>query len=111
MSTDLQPIARALRHASRALVVSAVVVFFMALLYPTSHSLYLIGGFIGLVLAFLCAFWRIFILKLPIHSRGGALITIREHPMLYRVAFISGSAIGFFLLYVLIHACFTSHPK
>jgi hypothetical protein len=111
MSTDLRPIAQILRHASRVLVALAVVAVVIALLYPTSHSLYVNSAFIGLVLAFLCAFWRIYILKLPIHGRGGALITIAENPIPYRMAFIGGSVLGVFLLYVLIHACFTGHPN
>jgi hypothetical protein len=111
MSTHLHPMAQFLRCASRALVALAIVPFAIALLYPASHRLYLNGALVGLVLAFLCALWRIFILKIPIHSRGGALITNREHPVLYRMVFIGGSVFGYFFLYVLIHSCFTNGQK
>jgi hypothetical protein len=56
------------------------------------------------------ALWRIFFLKLPIHSRGGAIITVETHAMSYRVAFIAGSLLGAFLLFILIHS-FLSGPS
>ena len=37
----------------------------IGILIPSSHSPYLFCGLVALVLAFLCALWRFFFLKLP----------------------------------------------
>ena len=97
-------VARRLKLATQALITLAIVSVAIAIVSPASHSPYLSGGLIALVLAFLCALWRIFFLKLPISGRGGAVLTIQTHPNSYRVAFLTGSLIGGLLLYVLIHS-------
>jgi len=97
-------IARLLKLATFALITLAIVSLAIAILAPVPHSIYFFCGLVMLVLAFLCALWRIFFLELPIHSRGGAIITVETHPMSYHVAFIAGSLFGGFLLFVLIHS-------
>ena len=103
-------IARILKRATFALITLAIVSLAMAILAPVSSSPYFFCGLVALVLAFLCALWRIFFLKLPIHSRGGAIMTAETHPMSYRIAFLACSLFGAFLLYVLIHSYLSGLP-
>jgi hypothetical protein len=72
-------VAKRLKLATHALITLAIVSVAIAIVSPASHSPYLSGGLIALVLAFLCALWRIFFLKLPISGRGGAVLTIQTH--------------------------------
>ena len=51
-------VSRSLKRATQALITLAIVS--IAIASPASHSSYLFGGLIALVLAFLCALWRIF---------------------------------------------------
>lgn len=113
MNTDLpwSRVERFLKLATVTLIALAIVLLAIAILSPASHWPYLFGGLIFLVLAFLCALWRIFFLKLPISSRGGAIMTVETHPMSYRVAFLAGSLFGAFLLYVLIHSYLSGPPR
>ena len=112
MSTNFpsDKVSRSLKLATQALITLAIVSVAIAIVSPASHSPYLSGGLIALVLAFLCALWRIFFLKLPINGRSGAVLTIRIHPISYRVAFLAGSLIGGLLLYVLIHSYLSVRP-
>ena len=102
-------VARFLKLVSVVLVALAIVSLAIAILIPAPHSRYFFCGLVALVLAFLCALWRIFFLKLPIHSRGGAIMTAQSHPVSYFIAFVAGSLIGAFLLYILIHS-YLSEP-
>ena len=102
-------VARILKLVSVVLVTLAIVSLAIGILIPASHSPYLFCGLVALVLALLRALWRIFFLKLPIHSRGGAIMTVESHPMSYRAAFVAGSLFGVFLLYILIHS-YLSEP-
>jgi len=58
-------VARILKLVSVVLVTLAIVSLAIGILIPSSHSPYLFCGLVALVLAFLCALWRFFFLKLP----------------------------------------------
>jgi hypothetical protein len=93
--------ARVLTWSSRIAVAASVVLLGVALLWPLRFEHAMHWALAGLLAAFISSLWRFYALRAPLQGRYG-VVTIDGQPIAYRLSIAAGTAMGMFLLYVVL---------